>query len=70
MKRMQDNEGFLAPGGKRRLLASSLQAPTPSDSASPENTDAEMFDHPPQDDMACTGTICYGAVSLYFTLQE
>lgn len=62
--------GFLTPGGKRRFLASRLQAPTSSDSASIEDVDAEMLDDDPQDDLTDKEAICFGAVSLEFTLYK
>lgn len=66
MKRTQDNVGFVLRGGKRRFLEDSLQTPTACDSASLEDTDAEMSYCDPQDDIADEEAICYGAVSLKF----
>lgn len=70
MKRTQERVGFLTPGGKRRFLGSSLQASISCDSASLEDTDAEMLDYDPQDDLTDRKAICYGAVSVKFTLSK
>lgn len=64
MKRAQKDVGSLTPGGKRRFLGSSLQAPIPCDNASREDTDAEMLYYGPDDDSPDKEAICYGAVSL------
>lgn len=68
LKRTKDNEGLVMPGRKRRSLKSSSHALTSCDSASLEDTDAEMLDDNSQDDMAEEGAICYGAVSLQLIL--
>lgn len=64
MKRAHENEGCVASDGKRRMLASSLQASTSCDSVSLEYRDTAMLDYNPRGDIDDPGAICYGAVSI------
>lgn len=66
MKRTQEDVECSTPTGKRRLLQSNLQLPTSYDSASLEDTDAEMLDHDHQGDLTDDDLVCYGAVSSNF----
>lgn len=68
MKRTYENEGHLSSDGKRRMLASTLEAATSCDSVSLEYKDTAMLDYNPQGDIDGPGTICYGAVGLKSTV--
>lgn len=68
LKRTEDNAGLSIPGAKRRFFTSSLSALTSCNSASLEDTDAEMSDDNSQDDVAGAAVVCYGVVSLQLIL--
>lgn len=65
-KRKQDHVDLVSPGRNRRSFASSLQARNAYDSASLEDSDAEMSDDNLQDVPGDVEAICYGAVSPKF----